>query len=200
MVSYLDVLFNLILPLDFNLSIPVSQCTGIKTRKKGTQSFQLDTLKASTPARIINVSSGIHVREKRMPFDDLGITKGYRGFKAYGRSKLANVLFTCELARLLEGTGVTANAANPGFSATGPGMQADRGFGPVMRRVVSMMAKTAVEGARTIIYLASSPDVEGVTGKYFENSEPVESSPASNDIDAARRLWEINSELASNSD
>ncbi|MBN2378932.1 SDR family oxidoreductase [candidate division WOR-3 bacterium] len=154
----------------------------------------LDVLKASSPARIINVSSGIHARERRMPFDDLQTAKGYKGFKAYGRSKLANILFTYELARRLEGTGVTVNVVNPGFTATGLGMQPG-GFGEFTKWMVSKMAKTPQQGAETIVYVASSKGVEGVTGKYYENLKDVPSSKTSYNVEAGIRLWEISRKL-----
>jgi len=154
----------------------------------------LDVIKSSAPSRIINVTSGIHVSQKGMPFDDLQTEEGYKGFKAYGRSKLANVLFTYELARRLEDTGVTVNAYNPGFTATGLGMQPG-GFGGFTKWMVSKMAKTPEKAAESLIWLSSSPEVEGVSGSYFENMEAVRSSRASYDSQAARRLWEISEEL-----
>lgn len=151
----------------------------------------LDVLKASAPARIINVSSDAH-RSAQMNFDDLQHEKSYGmgGFQAYGRSKLANVLFTYELARRLAGTGVTANALHPGFVATGFG----RNMPGLMNRVMGIMhrfALTPEQGAQTLIYLASSPEVEGMTGKYFDKNRPVRSSPASYDEAAQKRLWDI---------
>lgn len=156
----------------------------------------LDVLKASAPARIVNVSSDAH-RSAQMNFDDLQHENSYgmSGFQAYGRSKLANVLFTYELARRLAGTSVTANALHPGFVATGFG----RNMPGLMNRVMGIMHRFAItpeQGAQTLIYLASSPEVEGVTGKYFDKNRPVRSSPASYDETAQKRLWDISERLA----
>jgi len=127
----------------------------------------LDMLRRSAPSRIVSVSSGIH-KTAELDFDDLGTKKGYSAFKAYGRSKLANVLFTYELARRLHESGVVATVMNPGFTSTGFGRN-NKGFFGAMTRVSNAMgAKSAEKGARTLIWLASSEDVEGVTGKYFE--------------------------------
>ena len=153
----------------------------------------LETLKASAPARIINVSSGLHGRAK-IDFDDLQSKKSYSGTGAYGRAKLAVVLFTYELARRLEGTGVTVNVVNPGLVATKFGQEGSRVMG-FMKRMVNVFAKSPEEGAQTTIYLATSPDAEKVTGKYFENQKAVESSEASYDEAVARRLWQVSAEL-----
>jgi NAD(P)-dependent dehydrogenase (short-subunit alcohol dehydrogenase family) len=154
----------------------------------------LDALQASAPARIVNVSSDAH-RGAKIDFDDLQAERGYAGFRVYGISKLANVLFTYELARRLAGTGVTANALHPGFVATNfgrnNGFVVDKLFGLLGR----FFAKSPQEGAETSIYLAASPEVAGVTGQYFVDKKAVKSSPASYDADAARRLWEISEEL-----
>lgn len=149
----------------------------------------LDTLKASAPARIINVSSGAHLGG-RMSFEDLRDPRKYSGWKAYSQSKLANVLFTYELARHLEGTGVTVNALHPGFVATNFGASNGGLFKPFFR-LVQLAAITPEQGAQTSLYLATSSEVEGVTGKYFTKCKPVRSSPTSYDKDTARRLWEV---------
>jgi NAD(P)-dependent dehydrogenase (short-subunit alcohol dehydrogenase family) len=149
----------------------------------------LDTLKASAPARIVNVSSRSHARA-RIDFDDLQSRSRYHGLRAYAHSKLAIVLFTYELARRLEGTGVTANALHPGLVATGFGMHHSGILGLVMRLFRPAFISPE-QGARTSIYLATSPEVEGVTGKYFVRCEAVPSSPASYDMDTARRLWQV---------
>jgi len=154
----------------------------------------LDTLKASTPSRIVNVSSGAESGAKP-DWDDLQTTRKYRGFQAYACSKRFNLYFTYELARRLEGTGVTVNAMHPGMVATsmwtnltGPlaGLIA-----PIMRRAM----KSPEKGAETAVYLATSPEVEGVTGKYFVDMQPKYSSRASQDPEAAQRLWQISEEL-----
>lgn len=158
----------------------------------------LDQIKASTPARIVNVSSRAHARA-RMDFDDLNAEKSYRGFTVYGRSKLANVLFTYELARRLEGTGVTANCLHPGVVRSGFGQNANNGWLGVLFKTFYTISvpfsKSNAEGAATSIYLASSPEVEGVTGKYFVDCKEVPSSVASHDVDAQKRLWEISEQM-----
>ena len=154
----------------------------------------LDTLKACSPARIVNVSSDSH-RGRRLDFNDLQNQKSYNVMKAYGRSKLANVLFTNELARRLHGTGVTANALHPGSVATRiweKGGPLNPLIGLIMRRV----SITPEQGARTSIYLATSSEVEGVTGKYFTHCKAVRSDPTSYDEAAAKRLWEASLKLA----
>jgi NAD(P)-dependent dehydrogenase (short-subunit alcohol dehydrogenase family) len=155
----------------------------------------LDLLKASAPSRIINVSSDAHRAPRTFDFDNLNGRKyGAGGYMAYGQSKLANILFTYELARRLEGTGVTANVLHPGFVATGFG----RNVPGMMSRIMGLLHRFALSpeaGARTTIYLASSPEVEGVSGKYFDKSKAASSSKGSHDREAQRRLWEISEEM-----
>jgi NAD(P)-dependent dehydrogenase (short-subunit alcohol dehydrogenase family) len=154
----------------------------------------LPQLKAGAPSRIINVSSGAHTHAG-IDFDDLQAERGYDPKQVYSRSKLANILFTYELARRLQGTGVTANCVNPGVVATG--MLADyMGVTPEAGLASTFGAKPK-EGAETSIYLASSPEVEGVTGKYFERKQARRSSRESYDEAAARRLWEISERMTS---
>lgn len=154
----------------------------------------LDVLKASAPARIVNVSSELH-RKARLDFNDLQNTRRYRGMKAYHQSKLANILFTYELARRLEGTGVTVNALSPGLVATNLGMN-NRGLSPLMKRLVDRwIGISPEEGAQTGVYLTTSPQVERVTGKYFVEQEAIPSSPESCDEAIAARLWEVSAEL-----
>ena len=157
----------------------------------------LDVLKSSSPSRIVNVASDSH-QNAHLDFEDLQIQQKYRGYKAYGRSKLANMLFTYELARRLEGTGVTANGLHPGlvatsFLATNNGLR-----GRVFNFFVRRAGRSAENGARTITYLATSSDVEGVTGGYFMDEGVVvvvDSSQASYDKDASLRLWQVSEEL-----
>jgi len=155
----------------------------------------LDKLKTSAPARIVNVSSGSH-QSGYIKMDDLELEKGYRLMRAYGQSKLALVLFTYELARRLQGAGVTANCLHPGFVATNIGQN---GVGSVGRSIVklifSRLGISPEEGAKTSIYLASSPEIEGVTGKYFIKSIPVRSAPISYDETLQRQLWEESAKL-----
>jgi NAD(P)-dependent dehydrogenase (short-subunit alcohol dehydrogenase family) len=154
----------------------------------------LDTLKASAPSRVVNVASAAH-RRATLDFDNLQGELGYRGWPAYCRSKLANVLFTFELARRLPGTGVTANALHPGWVATGFG--GNNGWtGRLIRAAAGLFAIGPEEGARTTTYLATSPDVAGVTGRYFDRERPVPSSPASCDEESAKRLWWVSEQLA----
>ncbi len=154
----------------------------------------LDRLQASAPARVVNVSSNAHVGA-RLDFDDLQNNNGYGGIKAYGQSKLANIYFTYELARRLEGMGITANVLHPGFVATNLGANNLPYLGSQIKRLVNLTAKDAERGAQTIIFLAASPEVEGVTGKYFVDRKPVGSSPVSYDVEAAGRLWQVSAQL-----
>jgi retinol dehydrogenase 14 len=153
----------------------------------------LDILKASHPARIVNVSSGAHMRAS-LDFDNLQGEKHFNGMQAYGQSKLANVLFTYELARRLEGTGVTVNVLHPGFIATGFARNNGALYNFGMSLIGPFIRKPE-QGAQTSIYLASSPEVEGITGKYFVDCEPVESSPLSYDKSLAEKLWQVSLEL-----
>ena len=154
----------------------------------------LDVIKKSAPARIVNVSSGAHVGARGINFDDTGFAGKYSGWSTYSHSKLANVLFTVELSRRLEGTGVTANALHPGFVATGFGANNSGVMRVGMKIMQRIMARSPEKGAETSIYLASSPEVEGVTGKYFDNKRAVTSSAAAQDADAAKRLWALSKE------
>ncbi len=153
----------------------------------------LNMLKASAPSRIINVSSSAHMRT-RMEFDDLQSEKNFSMFRAYSQSKLANVLFTYELARKLKGTGVTVNALHPGVVRTNLGRDAT-GIVRLGFSVIQPFIKTPEQGAATCVYLASSPEVEGLTGKYFVNKKEVSSSKESYNEAVARRLWEVSEQL-----
>ena len=153
----------------------------------------LDTIKASAPARIINVSSRSHARAQ-INFDDLQSRSSYRGLQAYAQSKLAIVLFTYELARRLEGTGVTVNALHPGVVATNFATN-NRGVVGLSMRLFRLAFISPEQGAQTSIYLATSPEVEGVTGKYFVKQQAVPSSPASYDTATASRLWQVSAEM-----
>jgi NAD(P)-dependent dehydrogenase (short-subunit alcohol dehydrogenase family) len=156
----------------------------------------LDTLKASAPARIINVSSGAHT-SGRIEFDNLQGERSY-GSRAYGNSKLANILFTMELARRLEGTevtGVTVNALHPGFVATGFGKNNGKIIAALVSIFAPLVARSPAKGAETPIYLASSPSVEGITGKYFYDSHVIPPAPQATDMAVARKLWDVSAEL-----
>jgi NAD(P)-dependent dehydrogenase (short-subunit alcohol dehydrogenase family) len=159
----------------------------------------LDRIVASAPARIVNVSSTAHRSARRgLDFDDLHSTKRYTGMQAYGRSKLANILFTTELARRLEGTGVTANAVHPGTVATGFARDGDaNGVFAFGVKVIKPFALTPEKGARTSIYVASSPEVAGVTGAYFVKCRQTKPSGAALDQAAAEQLWAASEQLVS---
>lgn len=154
----------------------------------------LDRLVESAPARVVTVSSGAQALG-RIDLDDLQGEHHYRGQRAYNQSKLANVLFTYELARRLEGTGVTANALHPGVVATGFGREDSGAWMGLLLPVVRPFLKTPAEGAATSVHLASSPDVAGVSGRYFANGTARRSSRRSYDEQLARRLWEVSAEL-----
>ncbi|HUF39094.1 MAG TPA: SDR family oxidoreductase [Anaerolineales bacterium] len=153
----------------------------------------LDRLIASAPARVINVSSSSHYKGT-MHFDNLQLERGYAAFRAYQQSKLANVLFTYELDRRLQGTDVTVNAMHPGLVRTD--IAKDNGLlFRLLQPWVLSRSRTPEQGAKTIVYLASAPEVEGVSGKFFIDERPVVSAEASyNQADAAR-LWELSEEL-----
>ena len=154
----------------------------------------IETIKASAPARIVNVSSAAH-QNASIDFDDLQDKHNYSGWQAYGQSKLANILFTYELARRLEGTGVTVNALHPGFVATNFGANNAGFLGTLVRRFMNLFSIDVETGAQTSIYLAASAEVEGVTGKYFVKQQAVASSEISYDQTTAKRLWEISEEM-----
>jgi len=155
----------------------------------------LDTLKASAPARVVNVSSNSH-RHKQLDFGNLELKRGYWAGTAYGRSKLCNLYFTYELARRLEseGAGVTVNAMHPGFVRTN--MAANNGW--LVRLFLPFIHRNSLtpeQGADTVVYLASSPEVEGVSGKYFVRRREVESDPISQDETAAKKLWKVSEQM-----
>jgi retinol dehydrogenase-14 len=157
----------------------------------------LDIIKSSAPARIINVAGAYHAKGM-IDFDDLQGEKNFDGQRANHQSKLADVLFTYELVRRLEGTGVTANCLHPGMVATDL-IDKDNDF-PVffkyLYKLSKPLMKSPAKGAQTSIYLASSPEVEGVTGQYFVNKKIADSSPESHDTQLAQRLWEVSERLA----
>ncbi len=154
----------------------------------------LDRLKASAPARVVTVSSHVQA-EGRIELDDLQGARNYSGQSAYGQSKLANVMFTNELARRLEGTGVTATSLHPGFVRTDFGAEDQARFFSAISHVVRPFLKTPAQGAQTSIYLASSPEVEGVTGQFFANSQLKTANKIAYDADMTARLWHISAEL-----
>lgn len=153
----------------------------------------LDTIKASAPARIINVASNAHTSGK-IEFDNLQGERSYSA-GAYGNSKLANILFTKELARRLHGTGVTVNAVHPGFVATGLAKNNGKVMAALVSLIVPLMARSPAKGAETLVYLASSPDVEGITGKYFYDSHVISPAPQADDMVVAGKLWDVSAEM-----
>ena len=154
----------------------------------------LDELKESSPSRIINITSSAHYRTE-IDFEDLQSEKKYSGYHAYSQSKLANVLFTYQLAKKLEGTGVTVNTLHPGVVRTGFGKD-QGGLMSIGVRIGSPFMMSAESAARAVIYLATSPELEGVTGKFFSKGHEKKSSTQSYDTAAAERLWKVSAELA----
>lgn len=154
----------------------------------------LETMKASAPARIINVSSDAH-SGGRIDFDNLQGEQSFSSFGPYGNSKLANILFTTELARRLEGTGVTVNALHPGLTSTGFGRNNPGFLMKIMGAVIPLIARSPEKGAETSIYLASSTAVQGITGKYFVDCKVTQPAPQAADRAVARRLWDVSIEL-----
>jgi NAD(P)-dependent dehydrogenase (short-subunit alcohol dehydrogenase family) len=154
-----------------------------------------DKLVASAPARIVSTSSAAH-RGMKLDFSDLQSAKSYNGLRVYGRSKLANILFTRELARGLVGTEVTVNCLHPGAVATRFG-ESSGGFAGLLIGFLRRFFISPEAGADTIVYLASSPEVEKKTGEYFVKRKVTEPSAAARDDVAAKRLWVESEKLAS---
>lgn len=152
-----------------------------------------DVLVKSAPARIVNVASRAHVRGT-IAFDDLQAKRSYSGWSAYSQSKLANILFTRELSRRLQGTGVTCNCLHPGVVSTGFGKN-DSGWMRWAVKVAAPFLRTPEQGAATTIFLAQSPAVEGVTGKYFSDCKEIEPSKEARDAEVAKRLWQVSEQL-----
>lgn len=153
----------------------------------------LESLKASAPARIVNVASGAH-QGGDINFADLQGQHQYGGWGAYCQSKLANILFTYALASRLEGTSVTANTLHPGFVATRFGHN-NSWVVALCMRAAQLTALSSAQGAETMIYLASSPEVEGVSGTYYVNKRAVRSSQVSYDETVAQQLWQVSAEM-----
>ena len=154
----------------------------------------LERLKASAPARVVTVTSGAQSMG-RIDFDDLQGARKYSGQQAYNQSKLANVMFTYELARRLQGTGVTATVVHPGVTRTAFGAEDQAWYFSKGSSMARRFMKSPAQGAETPIYLASSVEVEGVTGRYFANRKPKDSNKASYDTEAAARLWRVSADL-----
>jgi NAD(P)-dependent dehydrogenase (short-subunit alcohol dehydrogenase family) len=156
-----------------------------------------DPLVAADDARVVNVASAAHSSARRgLDFDDLQSTRRYRSFSVYARSKLANILFTRELARRWNDTGVTANAVHPGFVASRFGRDGDYGrLSDIVFPLLRPFAHTPEQGAQTQIYVASAPELDGITGGYWAKSAPAMPSAAAQDDAAAARLWEVSEQL-----
>jgi NAD(P)-dependent dehydrogenase (short-subunit alcohol dehydrogenase family) len=154
-----------------------------------------DLLVGSSPARVINVSSSMHVRPKSLNWDDLMFEKDFRGFRAYGHSKLCNCLFSNELARRWRELGVASNALNPGNVRSR--ITRNNVFLNALHRspFARLVVMSEEDGARTSLYVATSPEVEGVTGKYFDKSKQSRPSKAARDTEAAKRLWDVSEHL-----
>jgi len=157
----------------------------------------LDRLKASAPARVITTTSDAH-KGAEIPWDDLNAeqTWGGRGFKRYGQTKLANILFTAELARRLEGSGVTANCFHPGLVATGFNRN-NSGLMRVAMTVVKPFSRSAEKGAETLVWLADSDEAGAQNGGYFIDCKLAQPEPPARDMDSARRLWEVSEQQLS---
>ena len=156
-----------------------------------------ERLVASAPARIVSVASGAHAFCKQIYFDDLNFEhRPFKTFEVYGHSKLANILWTRELARQLQGTGVTANCVHPGAVRSGLGKQ-NGWLGKLTTALVGPFFQSPEQGASTSIYVATSPDVEGVSGKYFAKCRELEPKPWAKDEAAAKQLWDVSRQLVS---
>ena len=159
----------------------------------------LDLMRGSSPARIVNISSGAHFSARNFRLEDLPMLESSGGYRAYARSKLCNILFTYELARRLEGSGLTVNALHPGLVRTN--IARNNGLlGRVVNFLIGAGGVNAVRGARTMIYLATSPEVEGLTGKYFVDCRAAQSSALSYDAGLASGLWELSERLTEPAD
>jgi retinol dehydrogenase 12 len=156
----------------------------------------LDLLKSGGPSRIVTTASNAH-RGAKISFDDLLAGRQYSPMGAYSTSKLANVLFTRSLAKRLQGTAVTATSVHPGFVRTNIGRNND--VSPVIKaimRLIFRFARSPEKGAETLVYLASSPEVQGASGGYYFDCKPTPASPAAQDDGAAERLWQLSERLA----
>ena len=152
----------------------------------------LPALEAGAPARIVNVASDAH-RNQSLDFDDLQAERRYFSLGVYGRSKLANILFTRELAKRLQGRPITVNCLHPGFVASD--FLSKGGIWTLLQPIANLFAIDETTGAQTSIYLASSPEVEGQSGGYYEKRKPKQPSRAAQDDEAAARLWDVSDQL-----
>ncbi|MFO7650835.1 MAG: SDR family oxidoreductase [bacterium] len=155
----------------------------------------LERLKASAPARIVNVTSNIY-KQAKLEFDNLQLARGFSAMRSYANSKLANLLFTTELARQLEGTGVTANAMTPGMVKTNIGQEEGWLYAFAKRLADAFGGKSPEQGADTLVWLASAPELAEVSGKYFQNRQELPLEGAAGDAELAARLWQASARLA----
>jgi retinol dehydrogenase-12 len=155
----------------------------------------MNKLIESGPSRVVNVASGAHIFVKDMNFDDLQSEKEYKTMQVYGRSKLANILFTRELAERLKGKGVTVNCLHPGFVNTGIGSNNSPTMGRILMTLARPFSRKTDKGAETSIYLCVSPEVENETGEYFYDCKKEKISAAASDKENATKLWEVSSKL-----
>ncbi len=155
----------------------------------------LERLKASAPARIVNVTSNIY-KQAKLEFDNLQLARGFSAMRSYANSKLANLLFTTELARRLEGTGVTANAMTPGMVKTNIGQEEGWLYAFAKRLADAFGGKSPEQGADTLVWLATAPELAEVSGKYFQNRQELPLEGAAGDAELAARLWQASARLA----
>lgn len=155
----------------------------------------LERLRASAPSRVISVSSNIYTQAK-LELDNLQLERGFSAMRSYANSKLANLLFTTELARQLEGTGVTANAMTPGLVKTNIGQEEGWLYAFSKRLADAFGGKTPEQGADTLVWLATAPELAGVTGKYFQNRAELPLERGAGDPELAARLWQASARLA----
>lgn len=155
----------------------------------------LPVIKKSSPARIVNVSSHAHTFVKNMGFDDLNAERQFKTFKVYGRSKLANILFTRELSRRLHGEGVTVNALHPGAVSTGLGLQNNGFFSHLIAALIRPFFKSPEQGAATSLYVATAKSLDGVSGQYFANCKQARPKSCAEDDKEASKLWHLSCEM-----
>ena len=155
----------------------------------------MNKLIESGPGRVVNVASGAHQFVKDMNFDDLQSEKEYKTMKVYGQSKLANILFTRELSKKIEGKGVTVNCLHPGFVNTGIGSNNSPTFSKILMALARPFSRKTDQGAETSIYLCTSPEVESTSGEYFYDCKKDKISAAARNKDNATKLWSVSSQL-----
>ena len=157
----------------------------------------VDRIKESAPARIVNVASGAHMLVKSMNFDDLNFNKAFQFLKVYSHSKLANILFTQELSERLNPNMVTVNSVDPGEVATNLGKQ-NAWFGKLISTLMKPFLQSPRKGAKTPIYVCTSQNLDGITGKYFRDCSEKQAKPWAKDAIAAQRLWELSAKMVNN--